>query len=494
MVNTLIWTLSQPFFAHTWWPCKDLPEDKADSVDVVITVPDGLTAVSNGVLRQTVENPDGTKTFFWHEGYPVPPYLVSLAVSGYDVRKDIFTTAGGDTMPVEFYVTPEKSGTAFGPGSAFPQTLDMLRVFSELFGNYPFLNEKYAQVEFGAGGGMEHQTATSLNVPPAGPNVFLVSHELAHQWWGDFITCRDWHHIWLNEGFATYSEGLYLESLGGKPALKDFMGSITAPPGEWGSVFRDNIDDVDDILTGVVFEKGAWVFHMLRSVVGDALFFEILRAYGSDPGLMYWTAVTEDFQAVAERVYGAGRPHYRLSWDTEKSGDLHKIRVTIDQIQQGIPFTMPLEIFVEMLDGKTEVVSVMHDVVSREYTITVQEEPVFVSLDDSNKVLKEVVLDNSKSPPDVPEIFTLFPNFPNPFNPATIIHFQTRRTTGVTVKVYSVTGSEIKTIVNRRLTPGIYRVPWDGTNSSGTPVGGGIYFVRMTAENFVDVNKMVLIK
>lgn len=274
----LIWTLSQPFFAHTWWPCKDLPEDKADSVDVVITVPDGLTAVSNGVLRQTVENPDGTKTFFWHEGYPVPPYLVSLAVSGYDVRKDIFTTAGGDTMPVEFYVTPEKSGAVFGPGSAFPQTLDMLRVFSELFGNYPFLNEKYAQVEFGAGGGMEHQTATSLNVPPAGPNVFLVSHELAHQWWGDFITCRDWHHIWLNEGFATYSEGIYLESLGGKPALKDFIGSITAPPGEWGSVFRDNIDDVDDILTGVVFEKGAWVLHMLRSVVGDALFFEILRA------------------------------------------------------------------------------------------------------------------------------------------------------------------------------------------------------------------------
>ena len=502
----LIWTLSQPFFAHTWWPCKDLPEDKADSVDVTITVPEDLTAVSNGILNDVIENGNGTRTFAWHEGYPIASYLVSLAVADYDFRRDYFVTADGDSLPLEFYVTKEKSERAFSPSSAFQKTEDMLEVFTGLFGPYPFIDEKFAQVEFGAGGGMEHQTAVSLNVPRLGPSEFLVSHELAHQWWGDMITCRDWEHIWLNEGFATYSEALYIETHSGKTALKDFMVAITAPEDEWGSLIRNNTGSAESILADVAFDKGAWVLHMLRTIVGNEMFFKILRSYASDPAYQYSTVVTDDFQEVAEREYGTslswffdqwvyndGRPHYQIGWNVLNDESEYNVKVTIDQTQSGIVYQMPLDIFIETLDGKSEVFSVLNNSRRQEYTFMVDEEPFHVTLDDSNKVLKEIDVDIVR-PAVIPEFFTLLPNFPNPFNPSTIVHFKTRITAHVTLKIYSVTGQEIKTVVSETLAQGVYRFPWDGTNNSGKPVAGGIYLARMTSNNFTDVIKMVLVR
>jgi aminopeptidase N len=160
----LIWSLSEPFYARTWWPSKDIPEDKADSADVSITVPQELTAVSNGVLREVKTNGDGTKTFFWHEQYPITTYLISVALSDYDYFVEYVSTSANDSLPLEYYITPEKSSGAFSVSSGLTETKEMLSVFSELFGPYPFAGEKYAQVEFGWSGGMEHQTATSINI------------------------------------------------------------------------------------------------------------------------------------------------------------------------------------------------------------------------------------------------------------------------------------------------------------------------------------------
>ena len=505
----LIWTLSEPFYARTWWPCKDLPEDKADSAGIAVTVPENLTAVSNGLLTNINNNGDGTRTFFWHEKYPITTYLISLAVSAYEYTVDYFRYSPTDSMPVEFYITPEKSAGAFGSYSGLPQTADMLEVFSALFGLYPFPDEKYAQVEFGWGGGMEHQTATSLYVSAVGTSEYLVAHELAHPWWGDMVTCRDWHHIWLNEGFATYSEGLYLEARDGRAALNDYMQDIKKPIGYWGSLYRENIDNLWDIFSNTVYDKGAWVLHMLRYVVGDETFFNILQTYASDPLLVYGTAVTEDFQAVcetvygesldwffAEWVYGVGRPYYKYSWTSMRLEDLYNVTVKIDQVQDGIIFTMPLEIYIHGID-KTVMFKVINNDVQKEYTLMVDTNPISVTLDDSNKVLKmaDLVSGGVNGDPGVlPDLFSLYQNYPNPFNTETTIELRTRIPAYVRIKIYSIQGQEIKTLLARHCTPSLYRLTWDGTNDYGIPASSGIYFVRMNADSFDDVKKVVLIR
>ncbi len=154
-------------------------------------------------------------------------------------------------------------------------------------------------------------------------------------------------------------------------------------------------------------------------------------------------------------------------------------------IQSGIVYQMPLDIFIKTLDGKPKVFSVINNSRRQEYTFMVDKEPFYITLDDSNKVLKEIDVDISR-PPVTPEFFTFLPNFPNPFNPLTTVHFKTRITAHGTLKIYSVTGQEIKTIVSETLAQGVYRFPWDRTNNTGKSVAGGIYFARMTASNFTD--------
>ena len=213
----IIWTLSEPYGARAWWPCKDTPGDKADSVDMIVTVPADLTAASNGILLSTIDNGDGTRTFHWHEGYPITTYLVSLAISNYATWSEWFRYPPDDSMEVLYYVYPEDSTWI---RSELTQTLDMLAYFHDIFGPYPFLSEKYGIAQFPWRGGMEHQTITSQGRF----GTMLTVHELAHQWWGDKITNASWHEIWLNEGFASYAEALYFEHTQGKEYYHTYMG------------------------------------------------------------------------------------------------------------------------------------------------------------------------------------------------------------------------------------------------------------------------------
>ena len=498
----LIWSLSEPFFARTWWPSKDLPEDKADSADIAITVPQELTAVSNGVLRNVTINGDGTKTFYWHESYPITTYLISVAISDYDYFVEYFHSSPNDSIPVEYYITPEKSAGAFSASSGFPETVQMLSVFSELFGPYPFAGEKYAQVEFGWGGGMEHQTATSLNVDESGANLFLVAHEVAHQWWGNMVTCRDWNSIWLNEGFATYSEGLYIEARDGKSALNAYMQAIIRPVGFWGRLYRSNLDDPYSIFSNTVYDKGAWVLHMLRTIVGDDNFFEILRAYRT--AHEFGTVVTEDFQAVAESihgsgldwffnqwVYGTGRPQYFYTWSLVRNESDYEITIEIDQVQTGTIFSMPLEIFIHGT-AVTEKIDVTNDKVHQVYTFTTDFEPLSVTLDDDNKILKRI--ESNPNTPTVPTGFTLYQNYPNPFNPQTTIRYDLPVSGLVTLKIYDTLGQEIKTLVSEIKTAGVHTFVWDGTDNRNNRVSSGIYFTQMSSGVFTGIKKMILIR
>ena len=384
----MIWSLSEPFGARNWWPCKDQPSDKANSVDIRVTVPKGMIVASNGTLQSITDNGD-TETYWWHEGYPIVTYLVSVAIYEYYVYSDYY-----NSMEIQFYVFPDHLGSL---QTNYAKTKNMIAIFSNLFGEYPFINEKYGHAEFTWGGGMEHQTCTSLG----GWSEALIAHELAHQWWGDMITCRDFHHIWLNEGFATYSEALYWEQTNGEDAYFNDMNNNKYFGG--GTIYVPDLSSVSRIFHGgLSYNKASWVLHMLRHVVSDATFFDILQAY-YDSQHQYGTAVTADFQAVCEAVAGMDLdwyfqewiyweyyPDYIYCWSSLDQGDHHEVTMTIEQVQTNTGvFTMPIDVtFSAPNHEETHVV--FNDQGIQIFGFDVDFEPTSVELDRDGWILKSV--------------------------------------------------------------------------------------------------------
>ncbi|HUU44420.1 MAG TPA: M1 family aminopeptidase [Acidobacteriota bacterium] len=395
----VISSLSEPYYAQSWWPCKDTPSDKADSADMRVTVNSAFYAVSNGTLRDSTDNGDGTTTYWWHEEYPITTYLISVAVTDY-ARFDRWYHYGpgdADSMPVRFYTYPELLSTA---ETAWPIAVDQIDFFAETFGEYPFLSEKYGIAHFTWGGAMEHQTVSSHTASSFGFSTYLIAHELSHQWWGDMITCRDWHHIWLNEGFASYAEALWAEHIGGFSSYKSYMTSMTYLGS--GRIYIDDTTSLWNIFSLRVYDKGAWVLHMLRGVLGDATFFDVLRTYYGHPDHQYKDAVTEDFRDIAEAVsgvdldwffeqwiYGYYYPDYTWSWFAEPDGSgAWAVYLHVEQTQSTDPqvFQMPLE-FSLLGDKVADTTWVWNAARRTDYTLTLPFEPGTVRFDPNNWVL-----------------------------------------------------------------------------------------------------------
>lgn len=363
----LIYTLSEPFYAYTWWPAKDVSTDKATG-DLRFTVPAPLTVASNGLLIATDTLPGDRLRYHWRTNYPMAPYLFCFSATVYNTFEAVHTYAGG-TMPLQFFIYPDVDTPQ--NRNAWLLVDPMLTTFGQasLYGPYPFLAEKYGIYSFGFGGGMEHQTMTGQG----GFGESLSAHELAHQWWGDMITCATWHDIWLNEGFATYGEALWFEfkpGSSGTPALHAAMAS-RRPSDVNGSVYRYNIDDVNQIFSSnFAYRKGGWVLHMLRHVVGDATFFQMLAQYRAQ--YEYETATTADFQAVCEAVAGKdldwffdnwvmdiGAPAYEYAWQPVAVAGRHYVELYLRQVQDpSYPlFPMPIDVRADVgLNSVTSVV------------------------------------------------------------------------------------------------------------------------------------------
>ncbi len=394
----IISTLSEPFLARTWWPCKDRPDDKADSVDIVIEVNKDFFVSSNGVLRDSVDN-GATTTYWWHEGYPITTYLVSLAITDYEHFRRWYTygPADADSTPVDFYPYPELLWTVMSP---WTEAVAMIDFYAETFGEYPFVDEKYGMSHFTWSGAMEHQTNTSATSSSFGWDRYLIAHELSHQWWGDYITVEDWHHIWLNEGFASYCEALYAEHLGGWSDLHSYMSSMQY----WysGTIYVQDPSSVGAIFTSRVYDKGAWVLHMLRHILGDQDFFDGLRAYYSDPTFAHGHANTEQFRDVMASVsgrdltaffddwiYGELYPQYSYSWMSEPgaSGEFN-IFLHISQVQSSSPsvFDLPIDIAVVSAGG-VDTLQVYNDQRNQDYMLTVSSAPTSLILDPANWIL-----------------------------------------------------------------------------------------------------------
>ena len=303
----VISSLSEPYLAPSWWPCIDNPNDKSP-IEFYITCPTEISshqmvAVSNGSLTATTDNGDGTTTFHWSETYPITTYLVMVAISNYIEVTSLPSTYNG--MPLSYYSFPEHLGFA---EDQFSQVYDLIELFSDKLGEYPFIDEKHASIEIPMGSsGMEHQTVTCISVErmdkPATP--VIVGHEVAHQWFGDWVTMETWNDIWLNEGLATFFQFYYREAFGEisssieKLQIFDtnLFGDSYADP----IYVRDPSDPFGN--SGAIYFKGAWVVHMLREMIDDdVLFFSILETYLAD--FAYGNAETADFRIVFENGMG----------------------------------------------------------------------------------------------------------------------------------------------------------------------------------------------
>ncbi len=292
--TSIVSSLSQPYYAHTWWPCKEDISDKF-TLDLWMTAPSWMTAVSNGALQGTDSLSGSRKRTRWRENHPITVYLVAVAMTNYSKTTWFYNYAPGLMMPVELYLYPESQA------SVLPQVADLVQMIATLsdpgcFGQYPFLDEKYGIAQFNWCCGIEHQTLTFQGTFPERRNV----HELAHSWFGDHITCKTWHHVWIQEGWARYAESLWHEKKpGGSYAAYLSHMNTYRPSSYGGTVYRYDISTPSAIFsTNDAYNKGSWVMHMLRHVVGDADFFGALATYRSlYDGI---AATTEDWQSVIE--------------------------------------------------------------------------------------------------------------------------------------------------------------------------------------------------
>jgi len=302
-------TLSQPYFSGAWWPTKDgdvgAPGDNTDKAtfEIFVTAPFNVTTVANGLLQSTTNlaNPLRKRTH-WKTNYQLPPYLAAFATAQYRYWTNTYSDTRDDgtpvSMPVQFAATASSDSPAYR--AAFETVTPMLAMFKPRFGLYPFVDEKYGIYEFSFGGGMEHTTYTGQS----NGQPYLNAHELAHQWWGDNVTCRTWSDIFLNEGMATYSEAMYYELVLGPEWLPWWLQNVrSVNPSDPRTVYVYDTNDYGWIFSGnTTYNKGAWVFHMLRGIVGDDTFWDILKSWRA----MYTNSggTTDDFIAVAEAVSG----------------------------------------------------------------------------------------------------------------------------------------------------------------------------------------------
>jgi len=354
--------------ARSWWPCKDSyfhPEDKPERIEVQIHLPKGLYAVSNGrLVSRSVA--DGVMTYLWRHEYPIPTYSVTLNVAPYEVVSSELELPGLESkLPFVYYVLPESVEKAKLQFADAPQ---MLAIYSEAFGPFPFPKSKFALVETNFWG-MEHSTAVAYGSsypawckregkhdPYAARNVwfdYILVHESAHEWWGNAVSAADWDDFWIHEGLATYAEAVYVERTRDRAAADRYLESVRFLVPDKGSLQRGKGVDSGQAYDEICYYKGAWVLHTLRHVLDDdAAWWRTLRAFNME--FRYRNATTRDFRAVLEResqrsfeqffaewFYGRGVPRLRGAVRVEGQ----KLRVIVaNEGSDGTGFHVPLDV------------------------------------------------------------------------------------------------------------------------------------------------------
>jgi aminopeptidase N len=396
----VLWTLSEPYGAKDWWPCKQDLSDKIANIDVYITAPSVNISVSNGLEQSVTNNGNGTNTTHFRHGYPIPAYLIAIAVTNYQVynQQAGLGTVAKPFFPIVNYIYPESAITT---QASLAVTPTIMNLFENLIGDYPFRNEKYGHAQFGWGGGMEHTTVSFMGSWSRG----LIAHEMAHHWFGNQVTCGTWKDIWLNEGITEYMSGLVVENLDGAPSFVSWKNSktnnITAQTD--GNLYLTDaqITNIGRIFSGrFSYDKGAMVTNMIRYKMGDTNFFQALKNYLADPLLAYKFAVTSQFQSHLEAassldfteffndwVYNQGYPTYTITAQNWGAGQA-KILVNQTQSHSSVGyFEMPLVIRLNGTGGQTQDFLVDNTVNNEEFIVNVPFQVASVVFDPNRDVI-----------------------------------------------------------------------------------------------------------
>ncbi len=390
----LCWTKATPFRSRYWWPCKDYPEDKADSLDLYIECPNIYDVATNGVQQSVTPVGGSRKVEHWRHRYPICTYLVALCVADYVMNVSSWS-ADGDTIPFLCYSLPGNTEAMTAFQTDGPEALTIL---SDLFGTYPYINEKMGHADFGWTGAMEHQTfcmySTDFHTD------WVIAHESAHQWWGDMITCRTFHHIWINEGFASYCEALFMEATAGVTAYHNYMQTMKflGP----GSIYVENLTYPEIYDGNLSYNKAGWVLHMLRGVLGDSLFYHGVQAFANSE-FRYGTANTQDFIDVVspavgqdiswfmnEWIYGEGNPQYEVGYETRPDGlGDYELTFFIEQVQTyPTLYEMPIRIRLVTTAGNIDT-TIWNEGKFMLYNMSVPDSVIAFQLDPQQWILRE---------------------------------------------------------------------------------------------------------
>ena len=486
----VIWSLSEPYGARDWWPCKNGLDDKADSIDIFVTHPSLYRAAANGLLQsETIITGNKTVTH-WKHRYPIATYLIAIAVTNYSVFNNT-VQLGSRSLPMQTHCYPE-SLALFQDNTQ--KVLDAMLFFHNKFGDYPFLREKYGHVQFGWGGGMEHQTATFI----VRPDESLMAHELAHQWFGDKLTTHSWEEIWLNEGFATFMAGDYMENrypdqrLNSRRAL---VNQITSQPG--GSVKVDDTTNVNRIFNSrLSYNKGSYILNMLRWIMGDAIFTRAIKDYHNDPALAYGFTNTAALKLHLEQASGKnlakffdqwysgqGYPSYTVKWSQFGSGSVKIVMNQTTSHPSVTFFEMPVPLVFRNATRQVTVV-VDHKVNGEVFTRELGFVPDTVLVDPQY----EIISANNRTEKTTPDNTGLgnVDIYPNPVS------------SPVTLQLYNFNATRAEVVITNAGGQRVYRntIPLiNGAELLRIPVNGwskGLYMVNIKAGDKKIVKRVLL--
>jgi aminopeptidase N len=503
-----VFTDCEPEGARHWFPCWDKPSDKA-LLDLTVKVPLAARLGSNGALVDSVINAD-TLTYHWASAQPIATYLmVMTARLNYNI--DIVywhkLSNPADSIPLRFYFNPGENPDYIE--SILP---DMTTYFSENFVEHPFQKNGFATLNSDfAWGGMENQTLTSLC-----PNCWsenLVSHEYAHQWFGDMITCSTWADIWLNEGFATWMEAFWYEKSGGYPGYisdihNDALTYLAGNPG-WAISVPDWANNTPPV--GVLFDyyitymKGACALHQVRYILGDDVFFQMMKAYSADTNLKLKSATIADFNAKVNEVSGGNYDWYFTDWIFQPNHPVYQNKYNIEDMGTGewninfqasqvqtnpAFFRMLLNFRVIFADLTDTTFRVMNDVNNQNFTWTFSKQPIQFNFDPFN----EIVLKEGSTVLGVPSNenqkgFHLYQNIPNPSANTTRIVYELKNDAQVYLTVSDISGKTVATLLDQKVEAGKHWVDLDCSKFAA-----GIYYYTLKSGDFRQTLKMVVTK
>lgn len=455
----VIATLSTPYLAHLWFPCKDGTADKADSVAVDIRLPKRfyadkpLKGLSNGVLDSISETAEEL-TYHWKHRHAIVPYYVMAAISNYTLIEQDYC-GNQNCFPLHYHVFSEDSAAAAAGVAEMPEVMSF---FETVFGSYPYADEQYGMTQLGFYGAIENQTNSVMNSME--PGWFLVSvHELSHMWFGCNITCKDWHHGWLNEGFATYAEALWQEHTGGWNAYAAHMASKGWYQG--GTVYLEQTNDPFQIFIPIIYNKGAWVLHMLRGVLGDEQFFPLLATYAQHTAFINDNPDTEDFRNFVETetgfdlevffeqwVYDAYFPMYYYNFTQDDQEFTLQIYQAQGESGKRTVFEMPIQVLLTFSDASDTLIRVQNDQQWQQFSLQLEKTVVEVSLDPNQWILHSATY--------VPDLPVGFPQrqkkqeivrfYPNPASSKLMVELMNTPDEHLSIRLFEMNGAEVKAV------------------------------------------------